>query len=185
MTASKMTSLMCKESVFNSFKCSSSREKYSHVSRDGWELSSTGAYEILFPLQISRNSPRKTFSAFPPHVKQEGALPPPNFVMVFTSWLSLLFCTAASSQPPLRSTSLAPLFRAELLVWHCSHFFSFHRMWARKGSGKDSLVSCYPDLKDFSFLLSCIAGEESQPESSLCARPVLGHCTQQEKGMSI
>lgn len=65
----------------------------------------------------------------------------------------------------------------------CSLFFSFYRTWAREGSGKDSLVFCYPDLKDFSFLLSCIAGEEPQPESSLCARPVLGHCTQQEKAL--
>lgn len=167
-----------------------------HVSRDEWKQYPTGADEILcFPLQISRNSPRKPLSALPLHVKQEGALLPPQicYGLYFVAVTPLLRrCIQPTASllhlpgPSLQGRASAQRAGVSgIPVWHCSHFFSFHRVWAREGSGKDALVSCYPGRKDFSFFLSCIAKEEPQPESGLCAHAVLGHCTQQEKPMSI
>lgn len=51
-------------------------------------------------------------------------------------------------------------------------------------SEEDSLISCYSDIKHFSFH-SCTTEDQPQPESSLRAHPILGHWAQQEKAMSI
>lgn len=150
-------------------------------------------WDSVFPLQISRNSPNKPLSAFPPLVKQEGAPCTKLYYGLYFLTVTLLHCCTQSTAPPFHlpgpsfqgRTSAQPAGLSWIPVWHCSHFFSLHWMWAGEGSGKDFLVSCYPDLKDFSLLLCCIAGEEPEPESSLGAHPVLEHCTQQEKEMSI
>lgn len=195
MTASEMMPFMWGKSVFNSFKCSSWREEYCMSA--GMSGNSTPQEQMrscVSSPDFKKQSQEATLCS-PTTCKAGRCSPsPPNLL-----WSFLRGCTPllrrciqpTGSLLHLPGPSLQGRASAQhagvsgIPVWHCSHFFSFHRVWAREGSGKDSLGSCYPGRKDFSFFLSCIAKEEPQPESSLCAHPVLGHCTQQEKPMSI
>ena len=150
MTTSKMMSLMWEKSVFNSFKCSSSREEYLHVSRDGWEQYSTEADEILcFLPRFQEQSQEATLCS--PTTCEAGRCslsPKLCYSLCFLAVTPLLHCciqpTASSLHLPGPSlhgrASAQPAGLSGIPVWHCSHFFSFHRVWAREGSRKDSCL---------------------------------------------